>query len=90
LQQMKPGPSFWTTDKKGAGQGMVPTGYRHTCFSLVQGCRSGQRLCWNIGFGDKTFSLQYVIFLWSLNTYLPQEKTWDITFWVKLAQKIWA
>lgn len=34
-----------------AGQGMILTRHTHTCSFLAQGCRSGQRLCGNIGYG---------------------------------------
>jgi hypothetical protein len=43
-----------------AGRGMVPTGC--TCFSLAQGCRSGQRLCGKIGFGDEPSHLNMCYF----------------------------
>jgi hypothetical protein len=51
LQQMKPG-SIVLKWRQKAGQGMVPTGHTHSCFS-AQGCRSGWRLYGKVVFGDK-------------------------------------
>jgi hypothetical protein len=41
LHHIQPGSIILNARQKGLGQGMVPTGHTHTCFSLAQGCRSG-------------------------------------------------
>jgi hypothetical protein len=48
--------------QKWTEQWMVPTGYTCTNFLLVQGCRSGRKLCGKIGFGDKLSNLNMCYF----------------------------
>jgi hypothetical protein len=83
LQQMKPGSIILSRRQKGAGQGMVPTGHTHTCFSLAEGCRSGLRLCEKNWVWTQTFSLEYVIFSWFYMN-ICCGKTWGIAFWAIL------
>jgi hypothetical protein len=50
-----------------------------TCFLLVQGCRSGWRLCGKNRVWRQTFSHEYVLFWRFFNKYLlRKKKTWAL------------
>jgi hypothetical protein len=63
---------------------MVPIGHTRTCLSLVQGCRSEQRLCGKTGFGDKPSHLNMCyLHDFLINIYCGKECA-ALCFWATL------